>query len=217
MSDSLKAAIWHEVEDVDLALDRLGLTRPLLMHAVQVGHLARISRTANDAPIAAGFYQWNETLRALRENLVHLGWQRSDDQGYATVVSPDGALSIAVSSGNEDTGRREATPKTRRNKGPRTAEAVTGNAVQLELFPDLILAPVPEASPSGRLTRILLFNAQDGMLHAELSLPVTMDERGHVELWRERIILPAQPLDPTLDIPEPDFGPDLDIDIQQRA
>jgi hypothetical protein len=38
--------------------------------AVNRGHLAAISRTANDAPNAAGFYQWNETLRAMREELA---------------------------------------------------------------------------------------------------------------------------------------------------
>ena len=212
----MKVAVWHEPEDVDTALGRLGLARAPLLRAVQAGYLARISRTPNDAPIAGGFYQWNETLRALREDLGLLGWQRSDDQGYSTVINPDRSLSLAVSSGDEATGQRWATPRTRRNKGPRTAEAVTGNAAQIELFPDLILVPASEERP-GRLTRILLFNAGEGVLRAELSLPVTMDERGHVELWKERIILPAQPLGPDLVLMEPDFGPDLDIDVQRRA
>jgi hypothetical protein len=44
-----------------------------------------------------------------------------------------------------------------------------------------------------------------------------MTDNGHIGLWRERIILRAQPLDAAFTLPDADLGPDLDIDVQRRA
>jgi hypothetical protein len=211
----MPVAVWHEVEDVDAALARLGLRRAPLLRAVQAGYLARISRTENDAPIAWGFYQWNETLRTLREELVVQGWLRDDNQGYSTVENPERTIAIAVSSGDAGTGQRWETPRTKRSKGPRTAEAVIDNAAQLDLFPETLAVPTP--APGDHVTWILLFYCDGNQLRAELSLPVSMDANGHIELWRERIILPSQPVDSSISVPEPDFGPEVEIDIQRRA
>jgi hypothetical protein len=212
----LKTVIRNEPEDVDAALARLGLAAPSLMRSVRAGYLSRISRTANDAPIAAGFYHWNETLRTLRDELVVLGWQRVDEQMFSTIVSPDGKIAISVSSGDEATGNPRGFPRTKRDKGPRTADAIYVNVGQLDLF-----EKAPELTPEEEidcLTYVLLFHADATELRAELSLPVSMDEKDHIDSWRERIILRSQPLDPEgAAMPEPDFGPDIDIDIQRRA
>lgn len=212
----MKVAIRSEPDDVEAALARLGLAIAPLVVAVNRGHLAAISRTANDAPNAAGFYQWNETLRTMREELALFGFTRSDAGGYSTALRADKHMAIAVSSGDEGTGIAAANPSTRQVKGPRTIAAVSSNATQLELFPDEIMMP----SPSGdveRLTWILLFRAAVTELRAELSLPVTMNDGGQISAWRERIILPTQQLDSTFTIPEPDFGPELEIEIQRRT
>lgn len=212
----LKTMIRNEPEDVDAALARLGLAAPPLMRSVRAGYLSRISRTANDAPIAAGFYHWNETLRTLRDELVVLGWQRVDEQMFSTVVSPDGKIAISVSSGDEATGNPRGFPRTKRDKGPRTADAIYVNVEQLDLFEK---APEPTSEEEVEcLTYVLLFHADATELRAELSLPVSMDEKDHIDSWRERIILRSQPLDPEgAAMPEPDFGPDIDIDVQRRA
>lgn len=212
----LKTVIHDKPEEVDAALARLGLTPPPLMRAVRAGYLSRISRTANDAPIAAGFYHWNETLRTLRDELVVLGWTRVDEQMFSTILSPDGRIAISVSSGDEATGSARGFPRTKRDKGPRTADVIHANVEQLDLF-----ETTPESAPEEEaecLTYVLLFHADATELRAELSLPVSMDEKDHIDSWRERIILGAQPLDPEgATMPEPDFGPDIDIDVQRRA
>ena len=212
----LKTVIHAEQEDVDAALARLGLTAPPLMRSVRAGYLSRISRTANDAPIAAGFYHWNETLRTLRDELVVLGWTRVDEQMFSTILSPDGRIAISVSSGDEATGQPRGFPRTKRDKGPRTADAIYANVEQLDLFE---AAPEPISEEEVEcLTYVLLFHADATELRAELSLPVSMDEKDHIDSWRERIILRAQPLDPEdAAMPKPDFGPDIDIDVQRRA
>jgi hypothetical protein len=210
-----KIAVWAEPEDVDTALARLGLAVAPLQRAVRSGYLSRIARTANDAPIAAGFYQWNDTLRALRDELVLLGWSRVDEQGFSTALSPDGSIAIAVSSGDEATGTVRGFPRTKRDKGPRTADAINANVAQLDLFPETIVRP---AISEECLTYVLLFYSGRNELRAELSLPVSLDERDHINSWRERIILPMQPIDPEGAVmPKPDFSPEIDIDVQRRA
>ena len=212
----MKVAIWSQPDEVEAVLARLGLAVAPLQVAVNRGFLAAISRTANDAPNAAGFYQWNETLRALREELAAREFSRSNSRGYSTALRSDKRMAIAVSSGDEATGIARANPSTKQVKGPCTIAAVSSNAAQLELFPDAVLMPPPAGDEVECLTWILLFHASGTELRAELSLPVTMDEGGQIRAWRERIILPAQLLDAGITIPEPDFGPELEIAIQRR-
>jgi hypothetical protein len=209
------AAVHHSPEDIEAALSTLDLTVEPLLRAVQAGYLARISRTANDAPIAGGFYQWNETLRTLREGLAPAGWARSDESGFSTAEHPERKMRIAVSSGDLGTGRIDAIPKTRRSKGPRTAAAVSVNAAQLDLFPNTLARP--KSDDSKVLTWVLLFCCDADQLRAELSLPVYLDDGGHIDAWRERILLPSQSIDPSFVMPEPDFGPDIDVEIARRA
>lgn len=212
----LRTVIRAEPQDVDVALGRLGLSAAPLLRAVVAGYVSRISRTANDAPIAAGFYQWNETLRTLRDELVRLGWTRVDEQMFSTAVSPDGRIAITVSSGDEATGNPRGYPRTKRDKGPRTADAIDANVEQLELFER---EPASAARiTSDCLTYVLLFHAGPRELRAELSLPVSLDEDDHIDRWSERIILRSQPIDPEgAVLPEPDFTPEIDIDVQRRA
>ncbi|MBV8362011.1 MAG: hypothetical protein JO189_29375 [Deltaproteobacteria bacterium] len=210
----MQTMVRSELVDVEETLGKMGVPLKVLEEAVQAGYLAGISRTANDAPNAAGFYQWNDTLRSLRENMASQNWERNDAGNWPTTVHPDKLLAIAVSSGNADTGKETANPSTKALKGPKTARAVTINANQPWL-PDFELEE--EVAPEANLpTWLLLFYAAEKELRAELSLPVNIDSEGHVSAWRERVILPALPVDPVLTVPEPDFGPDVDIKIARK-
>ncbi len=185
----------------------------VLQEALRAGFVGRSSRTANDAPNAAGFYQWNDTLRSLRENMASQGWPRNDDGNWPRTLHPIGRLAIAVSTGNQNTGRIDATPSTSRSKGPRTADAVDVNQQWLPGVPK----PRVDINDAEYPTWFLLFHREKSELRAEISLPVTMGNDGHVNAWRERIILPTIPLDPDFAvIPEPDFGPDVEITIARR-
>jgi hypothetical protein len=206
-----------EIKDVEAALSHLGVPMRVLNEAVQAGYLSRKSRTANDAPNAAGFYQWNETLRSLRDNLASLQWQRNDDGNWPTMVQPEKKISIAVSSGNHNTGNVNGIPSTKSSKGPRTAQAV--NANQQILGPDFEPQLHTCDVDSQNETWLLLFYADAKELRSELSLPVKIDCEGHVNAWQERIILPAFPFDPDplAMLTDPDFGPDIDIQIARKG
>lgn len=212
----METAVHHELSDIESALARLGLTLTPLVQAVQLGYLARHSCTANDAPNAPGFYQWNATLRGLREGLVLIDWNRCDDGNFATIVNPDGSIAISAASGNQDTGKVLAVPSTRSSKGPNTAAAVSINASQYEMFPEVFSPPVHDGD-SSRATWILLFYTDRKEIRSELSLPISMDAEGRIMAWKERIILPTQLLDHEITLPNPDFGPDVEIKINRRA
>jgi hypothetical protein len=210
----MEPAVWIDPSDVEAALARLGLTVHPLQKAIVSGYLARISCTANDAPIAPGFYQWNATVRMLREELVMINWTRCDEGNFATIVSPDQKIAIAVASGNEDTGIEHAVPTTRSSKGPNKAAAVVINSGQLDFF---LAEATPVDDAYKRATWMLLFHTYGDEIRGEPSLPVQMDEEGHISIWKERIILPATPLGSDVKMPVPDFSPDVEIDIRRRA
>lgn len=208
----MESRIWFDPETVEDVLANHQLPAlAVLQEALQAGYLGRSSCTANDAPNAAGFYQWNDTLRSLRENMASRGWHRNDWGNWPRTVHPDGRLAIAVSTGNQNTGRVDATPSTSRAKGPRTAYAVDINQT---CFPGFEPKPKVDDADADYPTWFLLFHREKSELRSEISLPTKMGEDGHVNAWRERIILPTLPLDPEFAvIPEPDFGPDVEIKI----
>jgi hypothetical protein len=199
-------------EDVEKALTKLGLTRAPLLDAVKAGWLARETCTANDPPFFAGIFHWARTVRVLRERLIPLGWTRSDEGNFCTVVEPAEQFAIAVASGCEKTGQATAEiPTTKRRRGPSTFDAVQTNA-QLYLFSDFAPEVKMEATCA---TWVLLFYHDQKEIRAELSLPNSIGVDGHIDGWRERIILDAQPLDD--ETPRvPDFGPDPTIDVRRR-
>jgi len=208
-----------ESKDVAAALDSLGIPLAIPQKAVKAGFLAFTSRTGNDARNAGGFYQWNETVRTISEDLRLLKWTRHDKKNFPTLSSPNGPWALTVSSGSNSVGMVLENPTTRRPKGICTAAVVSSNAAQLSLD---IFSPVPELEYSetdrDKNTWFLLYVFDKKEIRSELSLPVNMNVKGYIATWRERIILPAIPLDPAehFDV-VPDFGPDVDIDIQRRA
>lgn len=206
--------IHSEPDEIGSALAALGLTVDPLMNAVMAGLLARDSCTENDPPFVPGIVQWSRTVRTLREETAPLGWSRSDEGNFCTAVEPDGKFAIAAASGCENTGRLNLTPTTKRRKGPSTADAVYANA-QLCLFTEF--APVTPSSNPDRVTWILLFYRDKAEIRAELSLPDSIGDDGHIDGWRERIILGARPLDVEVMSVAPDFGPDPIIDVRRRA
>ncbi len=217
----MEQSVWFVPRDVRRELAALGLTLEPLQDAVLRGFTAGISRTENDAPTATGFYHWNETVRTLRENLAASSWRRRNENGLPTMVNPDKSLAVCVSSGDENTGLADKNPSTKNHKGPRTAEFVALNFEQIDMFPDL--RPVVESNQTGSSTRTwtLLFctDTDRHELRSELSLPILIGVGGQINGWIARIILPVIRLDGGggTETAEPDFGPDVDIDIRRRA
>src|ERR1700722_1230643 len=187
-----RLTVYSTPEEVPSRLSELGLRQEILIEAVQRGQAARASCTPNHPAPFPGIAAWAETVAGLRELLRPDGWVRLDSGNLPLTVDAAGRVSVVVSTGDENTGNPKVSPCTRSSKGPRTANAVTVNALQMELF-DLRLRPEDLDDSNGKMTFVLLFSrdSKTDEVRSELSRPIAMNEEGHVSEWAERIILPT--------------------------
>lgn len=215
----MAAFVRREPDDVRNRLSELDLEEDGLRDAVRRGQLAFLNCTPNHPPQYPGMSAWAETVCALREALMPAGWQRSNDNNYATCLAPRSEMAIAVATGDDATGRPDATPTTNARKGPRTLDAVEANQMRFTFMDDPAPRRAAQAAVGGRETWILLIHRSAAEVRCELSLPIAMDEDGHVNAWRERILLGSIPLDGDLAevVPTPPQLPDIDVSIRRRA
>lgn len=192
---ALSDSVYIEPWDVNRRLAELGLKEECLLQPAERGFTAWASCTANHPSAIPGLSAWGETVCALRERLIPLGWERKDEQNWPLVVNKGGTIALSVATGNEDTGRKDRDPVTASAKGPRTVSAITANQNQL-VFPEM-LPSLESLKATGRTTwLLLLYRDTDAReMRCELSRPIGMDSEGRVDGWAERIILSPRPFD----------------------
>lgn len=194
---SLIATDVFEGDDALEPLARLGLNLEIVTNVLKRALDVALSCNDNDPITMAGTMLWGKGVRFLAEETRPLGWTRINPDNQALVLSPDGSIAITTASGDEDTGVPYGSPCTRSQKGRTTIAACRDNR-QLAFSDWLDPAPMVEISQnSGHATWFLLMyrDKKFNVLRAELSLPVQMDENGHVVRWDRRIILPDVPFD----------------------
>ena len=218
----IEPTVYIETWDVSAKLGELGLEEEHLMRPVEHGLSAWASCTPNHPLVASGWWAWAETVCGLRDELIPVGWERSNEANLPMTVNPDTTVAICVNTGDEDTGVEKGTPCTRSKKGPRTRRAVLENLGQRVLFIDEL--PTKEVVVrSGRAVWILLVHrdVEAREVRAELSQPISITDDGKVDGWLERIILTSTPFDDDLiSIIEDGNGPqnpEIDIEIKKRA
>lgn len=214
------ANVYVEADEIQSRLRNLGLDQTTLTDIVRRGQYAHAACTANDPPLYPGFTAWAQMVRASREYLLPKGWSRSNENNYCLVIDPTGEIAIAIATGDEGTGQAQSSPTTKSSKGPRTVDVVVANQNQLEL--PLDCPPIPKRlieQEEPRMTWILLVHRGDKGVRSELSLPLSIDDDGYINAWRERIMLGVLPNDPDLGKLEPKTNdqPDIAIDIKRRA
>jgi hypothetical protein len=209
--------IFSSEESIDLRLKQLGLTQENLKYAVAQGQASRNNATPHHPANAAGTFAYFESVRSLRDSLVPEGWVKQDVRNLSMTVNPKTNIAIAVSGGSKETGFAEGHPTTRNPKGQQTKHYLTGN--QRDLFQDDITTAGVEVIEGVGQTWLLIyfFDAALHQIRSELSLPTSIDSFGRVGGWSERIVLNPIPLDSDVIDVEPDYTPDIDIDIQRHA
>lgn len=196
-------------------LAALGLAEAPLREAAMQAYLAVTRLTPHHPRIARGLAPWMEAIAALRDQLCHLGWQKSDFDNHELVVDPEGKTAIAVMTGDEGTGLAEANPSNRCPKGAKTVEAIYSNN-QVDLFPELL----PPARRAGCATWALLYRIDSDALRCELSLPSEIGGDGKIKRWKERILLTPIPLDAADAPPQPiqsSLFPEPAVELRRRA
>nr|WP_315239980.1 hypothetical protein [uncultured Albidiferax sp.] len=213
----MKSLLHSNPISVDLRLGELGLTEAPLLQAVKAGYFAKINCTENHPPLFPPIAAWSEAVRTLRDVLKADGWTRFNDQNSPKTVSPDGTVSIIVSTGNDATGNPSAEPSTTSSKGPTTADAIEVNR-SMQLYLPGFEVPVPLTDENEKVsTWILLAHHAKNEIRAELSLPLAVGNDGRVSVWQERIILVSQPLDGDPVVISPPSQPDIDVSVRRRA
>ncbi len=211
--------VHQEARDVRNRLAELGLEEEPLQDVVRQGYLGHASCTPNHPPQMPGMWAWAEAVRALREYLIPLGWETSNDNNYALTVHPAKRLAIAVATGNDGTGQATASPSTKSAKGPSTIEAIATNQMQFPFMDaDSIRAAASLPALNGaRVTWFLLVHWGIDELRCELSLPSSIADDGHINGWHERILLGSIPIDGDLQDIVPPSQADIDVDVRRRA
>ena len=213
----MKAVLYADPASVHVRLHELGLTEPALLRAVKAGYIAKANCTENHPPLFPPIAAWSEAVRTLRDVLKPEGWTRFNDQNSPKTVSPDGAVSIIVSTGNDATGNPSTDPATTSSKGPTTADAIEVNRSMQLYLPGMDL-PVSLSDEDEKVsTWILLAHHAKNELRAELSLPLAVGTDGRVSVWQERIILSSQPLDGEPVVISPPALPDIDVAVRRKA
>lgn len=197
-------------------LDQMGLQAEHLRDSAEWGVRHLYHATANEPPIGPSITVWSKTVRRLREHLRPLGWE-SSGRNFATTVSPDGKIALAVAAGDSDTGKGEGgRPCTRSPKGSETKLAVDRNQLTFSIVGEGF--PRPAMLPDMQTWFLLLYlDDQTDHLSCELSLPARLGNGGFISDWRERIILPSTDLgagavETEIDGPEPT----IDIEVRRR-
>jgi hypothetical protein len=205
---------------IETKLTALGLPSEVLINAIAQGQASRNNATANHPANAGGTMAFFEVVRALRDNLLPLGWKKENIRNLSMTVNPETKIAVVVSGGSKDTGLKDGYPTTRNPKGEQTKSYLVGN--QRDLFLDFdYVDDFSNSQPIDGIgqTWLLLYYCDLGRkeVRAELSLPTSFDSFCRVGAWKERILLDPIPLDNhTIEI-EPDFNPEIDIDIKRKV
>lgn len=213
-----KAVLVQEPAAVISRVQELGIPDPeILRVALEAGELERSSHHRNVPAMSVGCIGWGVSVGELRNRLAPYGWIANSEGRLETTLNLKMRVAVAITSGDEATGRADQTPKTKHKKGVATEAAIEENAQQLSLFstispsdpayePTPQLRPVAgpadvsppiqaEDVPEGVMLWVLLKARDRDQIRCELSLPLAYGIDGYVNMWAERIILPPIDLD----------------------
>ena len=201
-------------------LEELDL-RPELLRECGMKALAAYNQTTlHDAASAGGQYAYLAAVRSVRDGLCPIGWEPHVRHNLEMTVNPETNISILVSSGNKDTGKKNGSPKTKNPKGNQTKKIVSFNYRQLRLPTKGY--KVKNISISNIWLLLYHIDIKMSQMRLELSLPVEMDlEEVHVTGWHKRIIIPHIDFDhapiPPFTKTDQEFSDDFSIELKRKS
>lgn len=186
--------LYHEPAEVHDQLVRLfGVTPEIFLEAERHGWLEWANRSEYDSKSFPGTLLHGHTLRHERRLFVEEGWVQDDRNNFASVISPDGRMAIAVETGDRMTATTAPGkhPTTNSRKGPQTMQMIRDNQAILQgnLFTGYA-TPAAPLNPNAPLLWFHLIHIVRGNVVSEVSLPSMADHRNKIVGWKCRIILP---------------------------
>lgn len=196
----------------DLGALHPAITPELLTEVVTYMHDEMSRCTANEVSWMEGVIAQGKPMRRLRELLIPNGFKRGN--ALETVISPDKSFQIASLRGNANTGL-ERMPKSRRERGPLTCEAVNHNTPPP---PNLLGEVHEEHIQTWVLLTYVEYDEETGdmELRAELSLPTSAQRNGTIDQFEPRYKLEPIHLSQAQGSEEDDGEDEIDIDVRPR-
>jgi hypothetical protein len=211
----LATAIYHDPNDVDARLAELHLKSEILIDALLQANLYHARLTRHHPSLYRYSVLTAETVAALRDALVPLGWEKLDEGHYELAFNSRLNMGIAVASGDEGTGNKDRIASNKSEKGPRTANAVRNNQTA-DLFPETLPANTNDETAID--TWILLHRRVGNEIRLELSRPNDYDATERfVTSWSERILLGPILLDDDRKLSPVSQLPDVDFVISRKS
>jgi hypothetical protein len=208
--------IFDQPDQVHAQLQALGLKLDLVNRCLIKGFVGRTNCTAHDPLQTPGTDAWRYVTRGLRDELVPLGWRKADPKGLPVIINDKLETILTVTSGDRATGYAHLDPKQKNPKGPMTEGAVRVNAVQSELFPEIVPDEEIEAVLPPYAFWTLLINITGQEIRAEVSQLAKM-AGGKATFWLNRIILPSFVPDPAeWREMDDDKGDDIEVLVQRK-
>ena len=213
------ATVRAEPVPVASRLYELGVGENILRDAVKSGSQHVFDCTANDPPWLAGMLGSGKIIRALRDLLLPQGWKRSNERNYAITIDPTGTYAIAVAAGDDHTGEADKDPSTRSEKGSATKDAVAENQLTFSLIDkDFPRAAEPGSNPKQTWILLYFIDEDADEIRCEISLPARLSDDGHVNSWRERVILRAiEFAEPPPQKTDHMADDEIDVPVERRA
>ncbi|EIY5155790.1 hypothetical protein KAG03_11990 [Klebsiella variicola] len=228
-----KTVVLADPNDVESYLQPLNLSQNDLIRILERGLSGRYSTTPNHPATSRGQYFYGEGVSAAREILAPKGYSRLSLRNVELTVSDK--VAIYLCRGCDQTGLVHGYPESRMKKGDFTCELMglihDNNPDQGKLMLDdsqfKLDLDVPEGAvipllPNkiGRDLWFLLYELYEldefnrlG-IRAELSRPVSYNNKNVVNSFSTRLILDARQPDPIVrNDTTPQFTPDIDLDI----
>lgn len=212
--------------EAERRLRDLGLERDYIDRAVRAGVNARKPKNDFEPKSASGLKDWIARVGELRFCVVSkAGWRYADPHNVPLVYTADKTTSLGVLLGDRNTGNEYSEPGPR-SKYPKGTVIAGATVIRTE-HPMLDL-DVSQPSGYGHLDVADLEKMDvwflvthpvevDGrfVVTREVSLAQPIVPDSHINVWRERVVLP--PMDfGTVVLPEEPEGPD-DIDVYVGA
>ena len=185
----------YEGPSATARIQALGLENGWLIRAVHAGEIDRRNTSSLEPATASGIKAWCAAIRTLREETIELGeWDSEESNGLPRIVNKVTRVTVTACAGDENVGLVGREPKAKNPRGSSSVHIVRTNQRQLNLFTQLRYQRNPETVE--QLTWWLLYYSNgEGLLRAELSLPVAIGEDSRFSDWSERIILDIPSLD----------------------
>ncbi|HFQ5336108.1 TPA: hypothetical protein ACGVBC_002281 [Vibrio vulnificus] len=212
------SVVQHQPKSIDTTKEHLVSNLMHITEAIHRGLSARKSMTANNPATSGGQYFYSEVVRALRELLKPVGYERESIRNVELTINKTEGIAIYLCGGCDQTGNLAGVPQSSRDKGDFTLDLFSlkyDDAPNLDLFPELL----PQAKPQNKLNcevwfLLHFFDKNNNNVKAELVKALSYNKKGYVTGFdlENRIIIDIDNND-IVDT-EPDFNDEIDFDIE---